>query len=454
MVTKFIKSKKVVPSLLKNWPVIILLFISLLIRVYIFQRIRPGFHTDSITYLILHDIETIRTPGYPLFIEAIQFINDLFSITSDYLGLIAFVQMFFLGVLNCLLIYKLAKMIIGNNSLSFVIGLLYNFDYLVMGFEFSILTETLSITLILLTVIFYLKMFEGKRYAPYAAGIFSVCLMLVRPTFLIFFLGLLCITAIVHFRKILKHGFIKHFRKAMVIFLLINVAAIFSWSIRNKVKFNYFGTSSLLPYQLRHYTNRFFHKYKKDDNELMNRMADIYIEENFSLPRFEERILSETDLSGVELSKLFLKMNLKLIMQNPGDYIRQIPEAISKYYGVYSFWWTIPNQKKLLNKKRFIPRISRFFFNVYKYLFTNLVAQIFILIVMPVVLFILVRKNQNVLHLVFLCEFVINYNFLVSVLSCNADNLRYRVPVEPLIILIFLSSSLLLLKGILRGIKP
>ena len=430
-----------------------LLFISLLIRVYIFQRIRPGFHTDSITYLILYDIETIRTPGYPLFIEAIQFINDLFSITSDYLGLIVFIQMFFLGVLNCLLIYKLAKVITGNNSFSFVIGLLYNFDYLVMGFEFSILTETLSITLILLTIIFYLKIFEGKKYAPYAAGIFSFCLLIVRPTFLIFFLGLLFITAIVHFRKILRQGFIKHFRTAIVIFLLINIAGIFSWSIRNKVKFNYFGTSSLLPYQLRHYTNRFFHKYKKDDNELMNRMADIYLEENFNLARFEERILSEMNLSGVEISKLFLKMNLKLIMKNPGDYLKQIPEAISKYYGVYSFWWTIPHQKKLLNKKQFISRTLRSFFNIYKYLFTNLVAQIFILIVMPAILFFFVRKNQSVFHLVFLCEFAINYNFLASVLSCNADNLRYRVPVEPLIVLIFLSSSLLFLKGTLKSIK-
>ncbi|MDH5202811.1 MAG: hypothetical protein OEW69_06100, partial [Nitrospirota bacterium] len=55
--------------------------------------------------------------------------------------------------------------------------------------------------------------------------------------------------------------------------------------------------------------------------------------------------------------------------------------------------------------------------------------------------------------LVFLCEFAINYNFLASVLSCNADNLRYRVPVEPLIVLIFLSSSLLFLKGTLKSIK-
>lgn len=447
------KTKKVTQHLRKNVAIIALLVFSLLIRIYIFHNVRPGFHTDSITYLVLSDLETVRTPGYPLFIEAIQFINDLFSITPDYLGLIVFVQMFLLGILNCFLIYKLAKTITGNNTFSFVVGILYNFDYLVMGFEYSILTEILSVTLILITLLLYLKIYEGKKYAPYAAGLFSVFLFLTRPTFLFLFMGLLFITAILHFRKIIKGFFFKHFHKAILIFILINIAGVASWSIRNKIKFDYFGISHLLPYQLRHYTNHFFHKYKKDDNELMNMMADIYKEENLNAARFESRLMYEMNLSGPEVSRFFLKMNLKLIIDNPGDYIKQIPEAISKYYGVYTFWWTIPNQKKLLNKRKYIPQILRFFFDTYRFLFTNFAAQIFLLFVMPIILFFLVRKNKSVFHLVCICEFVIIYNFLISVLSCNADNLRYRVPVEPLIVLIFLTSSFLFIKVTFKGIK-
>ncbi|KPJ69593.1 hypothetical protein AMJ44_03280 [candidate division WOR-1 bacterium DG_54_3] len=452
--TKFIaRLKKATQLLWKNWVIIVLLGFSLLIRIYIFKNIRPGFHTDSITYLILSDLETVRTPGYPLFIEAIQFINDLFSMTTDYLGLIVLVQMFLLGTLNCFLIYKLAKIITGNNSFSFVVGLLYNFDYLVMGFEFSILTETLSITLILITLLLYLEIFKGKKYAPYAAGLSSVFLLLTRPTFLTLFIGLLLITAIVYFRKIIKEGFFKHFRKAILIFLLINIAGIASWSLRNKIKFDYFGISSLLPYQLRHYTNNFFHKYKKDDHELMNTMAAIYLEENLNAAIFEARLMNEMNLTGPEISKLFLKMNLKLIKDNPGDYIKQIPDAISKYYGVYSYWWTVPHQKKLLNKRKPVSRILRYFFNIYQFLFTNSIAQIILLVIMPIILLFLVRKNKSAFHLVCLCEFVINYNFLVSVLSCSADNLRYRVPVEPLIVLISLPSFFLLVKNAPKSIK-
>jgi len=216
------KTNKVSQHLRKNWAIIALLVFSLLIRIYIFHNVRPGFHTDSITYLVLSDLETVRTPGYPFFIEVIQFFNDLFSITPDYLGLIVFVQMFLLGILNCLLIYKLAKTITRNDTFSFVVGILYNFDYLVMGFEYSILTEILSVTLILITLLLYLKIYEGKKYAPYAAGLFSVFLFLTRPTFLFLFMGLLCITAILHFRNIIKGLFFKHFRKAILIFLVDN----------------------------------------------------------------------------------------------------------------------------------------------------------------------------------------------------------------------------------------
>lgn len=437
-----------------HWTIIPLVVFAVLIRIYIFQRVRVGFHTDSITYLILSDLETVRTPGYPFFIEAIQFINDLFSLSSDYLGSIVFVQMFLLGILNCLLIYKLSKIITGNEIISLAIGLLYNFDYLVMGFEFSILTESLSTTLILIIILFYLRMFEGKKYASYLAGISSGFLLLTRPAFLLIFITLLFFTALVYFREIIKKRFLKQFKTAIAIFLLINIAAIGSWSMRNKIKFDYFGLSVLLPYQLRHYTNQFFHKYEKDDNELMNRLVDIYLEENCNAARFDERANNEMNLSDPEVIRLFLRMNLKLIMDHPGDYIKQIPDSVSLYYGVYSFFWATPNQRVLLHKKSLIPRIFRFFFDSYKFLFTNLLSQMFLLIIMPVILIVLVRKNKIALHLVIIIEGVINYNFLVSVLTCKyGDNLRYRVPVEPLIVLVFLSSLFLLVKTLITGMK-
>ena len=402
-------------------------------------------HTDSITYLILSDIEAVRTPGYPLFIELTQFFNDLFSITPDYLNLIVLVQMFFLGMLNVLLVYFLLIRITKNKIFSLAVSLLYNFDYLVMGFEYVILTETLSITLLLLSILFYVQIYEKKSYAAYAAGIAAGLLLLTRPSFLLFFLCLLFFTSVVYFRAIIKRGFLKQYAKPLSIFILINLAVIGSWSVRNKIKYDYFGVSQLLPYQLRHYTNRFFHKYKKDDNELLNRLADIYIEENCNASRFAERLTDELDLSGPDITRLFLKMNIKVILDNPGDYLKQVPEAVSKYYGLYTVHWTTPNQRYLLSRKNFITRTFRYFFNLHKRIFTKFPLQILFLVVSPLLLIFLVYKDKKILHLMVLIEGTINYNFLVLTLTCNyGDNMRYRVTVEPLILLIFWVSVFLL----------
>lgn len=422
----------------KHWPVLCLLAISFFIRMFIYQNIHTRLHTDSITYLILHDLEAVRTPGYPLFIEIIQFFNDLFSLTPDYLNLVVIVQMFALGLLNCLLVYFLFSRITKNKLFSLVVSLLYNFDYLVMGFEYVLLTETLSITLLLLSILFYIQIFEKKSYAPYAAGISAGLLLLTRPSFLLFFLCLLFLTSLVHLRAITRRGFLKQYATPLIIFILINVATIGTWSMRNKIKYDYFGVSQLLPYQLRHYTNRFFYKYKKGDDELLNRLADIYLEENCNASRFEERLTDEFNLSGPDITRLFLKMNIKVILDNPGDYLKQVPEAVSKYYSRYNVYWTTPNQKNLLSRKNFTTRTFRFFFNLHKYIFTKLPLQILVLVISPLFLIFLVYKDKKILHLVLLIEGTINYNFLVLTLTCNyGDNMRYRVPVEPLILLVF-----------------
>lgn len=379
----------------KHWPISSLLTISLLIRVFIYHNIHTRLHTDSITYLILHDLEAVRTPGYPLFIEFIQFFNDLFSITPDYLNLVVFVQMFALGLLNCLLVYILCARITKNKIFSLFVSLLYNFDYLVMGFEYVLLTETLSITLLLLSLLFYIQIFERKVYSPYAAGISTSLLLLTRPSFLLFFLCLLFFTSLVHFRAVIKRGFLKKYAKPLVVFILINLATIGSWSMRNKIKYDYFGISQLLPYQLRHYTNRFFHKYEKDDNQLLNRLVDIYLEENCNASRFEERLTDELNLSGPEITRLFLKMNINVILDNPGEYLKQVPEAVSKYYDLYTVHWTSPNQRVLLSRKNIITRTFRSFFNLHKLIFTKLPLQILFLIIAPLLLILLVYKDKK-----------------------------------------------------------
>lgn len=444
------KNKRMKHFFHKNALLLVLLLFALLLRLFVFPRIRPNFHTDTLTYLVLSDLETVRTPGYPLFIEAVQFFNDLFSLTSDYLRLLAFVQVFFLGLLNCFLLYELTRRWLKSHVPAFFVGLAYNLDYLVMSFEFILLTETLSLTLLLAVLLFYTRIFEGKKGSAVWAGIFSALLLLTRPTFLLLFIGLVLISAAVHFRSLFKGDFIKRYGKALTVFFLINLTAIGGWSFRNKMRHDYFGFSILLPYNLRYYTNRFFRLYEPGEDEILNQAARIYIEENLHPGRFTERAVKELNLTELEVSRLYLKMQLKVISDHPEEYLKQIPEAVDNYYGIYSFWWSIPNQQEILNSDLPPARFLKFFYGIFNALFTNRIPAVILLALLPLLLFLFTAGKRREIHTAFIIVAVVNYNFIVSVLSANAPMERYRVPVEPLIFMAGLASLYLSAKFLKR----
>jgi len=201
----------------------------------------------------------------------------------------------------------------------------------------------------------------------------------------------------------------------------------------------------LMPYQLRYYTNPFFDRYRKGDDEKLNRVAEIYIEElNKSrnkisaITSFHTRVKEEMNLSDIEITNAFLKINLKLIWENPGEYLKQLPSSVLMYYKSYAAYWTSGNIRRFINKKNIAGRFTMFCFRFYKRLFTSSTYLWMMILVAPVGLLIMVRKKKKVFHGWLLLEVIINYNFIVSVLSTRAgmNNLRYRATVEPLILLI------------------
>lgn len=426
----------------KYGPLLAVFASGLITRIFMFLKVTPRIQTDSLTYFFLSDLTTIRTPGYPLFMEGLHFFNDLFSLTSNYFGLIVFVQVFVLGIGNSILVYMFSRKITGSRLYALFIGILYNFNYFILGFEFNILTELLSTTLLLLTLLFYYQIFEGKTYAPYLAGLFSAFLLLTRPVFLVFFIALIGTTIIVHFRKIIQGDYFKTHAKGVAIFLLLTVAGIGSWCVRNKIKFDYFGMSTVMSLQLRHYTKDFFYKYKKGKDEELDQFVEIYFEESLNTYNFQKRIEDEFNMTPVEFSRIFMKMNVRVIKDYPWDYIKQIPESAAYYYKNYSSYWMTPYNRKLMTRKNPISRIFRFFFRLYSDLYGNLPSLLIMILILPAAFLLLVRKRQEIFHFLLLLIIAVNYNFAISVLATNAgiDNLRYRVPVEPLIFLVFLSS--------------
>lgn len=439
----------------KYGPFLAVLTIGLITRIYLFLQVSPRIQTDSLTYFFLSDLTTMRTPGYSLFMEMLHFFNDLFLFTSSYFGFIVFVQVFFLGLGNSLLVYMFSKKLTGSRWFSMLVGIFYNCNYFILGFEFNILTELLATTLLLLTLMFYYRMFEGKKYAPFLAGILSAMLLLTRPVFLVYFIALIGTTTLVHFRKILKGSFIKTHAKGLALFLIFTLAGIGSWCIRNKIKFDYFGMSTVMPLQFRHYTKSFFHKYKMGEDEELDRFVKIYFEEGLNTYKFQTRLEEEFNLTPVEFSRIYMKMNMRMIKDYPWDYIKQIPESAEYYYKNYSSYWMTPYNRKLLSKRDPISRIFLFFFQINTKLYRNLPSLLLMVLILPVLFLFLVRKKQKIFHFLLLIVITVNYNFAISILATNSgiDNLRYRLPVEPLIVLVFLNAMFVIGREVLVRLK-
>jgi len=415
-----------------------LLFAALVIRIFIFRNIIPLIHTDSITYLVLGDLQPVRTPGYPFFIEIIQFFNDLLSLTPRYLRLIVFFQMFLLGMVNTYLVYALSRNLTRNKGFGLFMGLMFNLDYFVIGFEFLLLTETLTFTLLSLTLLFYHNIFEGQRGAAYLAGLFSVALLLTRPTFLFLFVLLLVLTGLVHFRQILKGGYLKKYGKSLAIFLLINLVGIGSWSLRNKLKYDYFGVSLILPYQLGYYTTHFYQKYKMGSDPELDQYGRIFLEEKGMPYNFAYRLATEFGLPDAKVAGILGKINVKLIKENFGEYLKRVPGAASDYYD-YSWYWTHLQDKGLFPRIKALARFFRVFFALHAAIFKKSFLLLIVILAVPAAFIVTLRKQEYRFHLLCLLEGVVHYNFLVSVLLTNngVNNLRFRVPVEPVILLIF-----------------
>ncbi len=381
----------------RHLPLLILLIAALVIRIFLFRSVVPRVHTDTVSYLILQDLASVRTPGYPLFLEVIQFFNDLFSITPRYLLYIVFFQMFILGLINTYLIFAASRILTRSDLFSLVMGLLFNLDYLVVGFEFILLTETLSLTLLGLTLLFYLKIFRGEKSAPYLAGLFSLALVLTRPGFAPLSMCLLGLTGFIYFRPWAREGVVKRWIKPMAIFLLINIAGIGLWSWRNQLKHGFFGISAILPYQLGYFTQDFFWKYKPGSDPEMDRYVPVLEEVKGQPYEFMWRLKENEGLSDSEISQILLRLNLRLIRENFGDYLQHLPRAADYYYS-YNWDWTSPYNKRIFNMNRPLANFYRFFFQICRPIFKNTSALLILILLIPVAFIIASRKEREIFH--------------------------------------------------------
>lgn len=176
--------------------VLLLIIIALVVRILIFTvmlRDPSSFLTpDSIVSyipiarnIVHHGVfssflyspyypDTIRTPVYPSFLAILLFIFGSITVPA------VLAQIVF-SLISIYLVYRLGSMMY-SERVGLVAGYLYSFDPASLALTFLVLTETLFVTLLLLSLFFFLKSLESSNFVKILiTGFLFGITILTRP---------------------------------------------------------------------------------------------------------------------------------------------------------------------------------------------------------------------------------------------------------------------------------
>lgn len=207
---------------------------------------------DSFSYLqlaqnILCDFRFInptRTPVYPIFL-VINFC--LFGYMN--LQAVAFAQ-FLLGILSVLMVYFLMLYLTKSKGISFLAGLLMTCNYRLMIFETYILTESLSVCVMLIVVCAFLWAMGGqfniKRSIVLSLAILT--LIFLRPNFIYLIILAPVIVLIYAFDRWSEgwhEGKARPLTNFLLPFIVIVIAPFIVWCFAIKSNYGFFGISNV-----------------------------------------------------------------------------------------------------------------------------------------------------------------------------------------------------------------
>ena len=166
-------------------PLLVLVFVTLLIRVVLFLVYQPATFDDTLGYvdagrtlqaLNFEGYNASRVPLYPLLMIATGFDPRLMWLVQLLMGLAI-----------AAMLYLLARYHVANSRIAFAIGLSYSLAINLLFFEAALLTETISTFLLFLSLIFFIltRRRKGRLLFYVATAVIASLAALTRPLMLL-----------------------------------------------------------------------------------------------------------------------------------------------------------------------------------------------------------------------------------------------------------------------------
>lgn len=419
------------------------------LRMVVLFLMPPTVFPDSLQYMELAGMiargdlsgyDGARTPGYPLMILALGMNLQALTLFQMLLGL---------G--SCVLLYLIFEMLFRDSFPAVAGALAFALNPFQAVFERDILAESLTTFLLLLSVYHLFRIRAGHSSPPvwFLMGLAAALTAFVRPMMQPIPL-LVAATAVPALR-----GSGRGFSAVAGRFALALAPAVLllgGWSAFNYSRFDYPGLTTLAGFNLTKHSGAFLEKSPPEYREI----AEIYVGHRerlklqnvahasaiwHALPDLE----AATGLSRPELSRMFGRLSLRLIRDNPVLYLRSVAKSFTIFW--LPAWYTggdglLP----ALRSGSVSERLLLWPLSLLQALFTGL------FFLLPAALIFSPRARETIpdnsgLGALYLIVFV---TAVLTSLMEYGENARYEQSVEPFVTGIGLFVLISLIRMILR----
>lgn len=323
---------------IENNPIKTLVFVGIFIRLLVavlYQHIT--LYPDSEGYvqlaermlkLDLSGYEGERSPGYPLLL-AMTSVSYLFT---------AILQSV-IGIFSSVITYKLCILLGLGKRLSLITTLCIVCYLPVVFFELAILTEALTLFVILSISYLYFSILKGKTDKKINVLLILTCgfLVLVKPFYIflpVLLFGFLFFTHI-SAKKILSR---------YIYLLLVPLVLFLGWSYVNKLNTGYFTSTTFYGYNLAQNCVSFAEKTTPEYQEIGNIYATYRdnrsTDKEIAMTIWEAypELKEKTGLSFPDLSNELYKYSITTIKENPVDYMKQVFVSWRDFWKTSLYW--------------------------------------------------------------------------------------------------------------------
>lgn len=465
--------RNIIQFIIRHRLIIIILFVSFLLRLSLYTGIKPNYFGDSDGYdrgavNILQGNSLWnshpRTLVYPAYLAIVYKIAG----TKNWKAVVIS-QLFILGLASVWMMYILGMHLTGNRIIAGLVAILYNLDFMIIEFDFAILTESLSGFLLILSILLLIKAIEERKLRwTIPSGAVMGITALVRPAFVPLFAPVFLffiIAIIINSKpKILWKPIILH----SAIYMALSIAPCFAWLKGNHARGNGFSFSPfMMNAGLTNHVGFYFEKLPDEYAAVRDPYVQLRNERRTTVGgyyRVSGKMYAGGRKIGIRTEKEFeefmTKLCIGLIRDHPKLYMRTFWLAWDMMWANRPLIYFQPPESKD-SKENFAELQKKIFWGFWlrniearilqKKWFNSLQFKIFILgAILCMILLWRQKRRVRVAFLVF--AIVLTLSITTNALELS-ENARYRAPFEPLVVLTCFSGAGLVLARIAHIIR-